>query len=210
MDFYRAGRIPLDRLSSFKDEAERMRFMEEVFERHRKAVIPYPKEELKKAFAEIILLFPFFSPYQGTQEQRSNIQNITAVLLRRYSDGIRLDRSNKTSGLRVVVHPELEKEIFMLKQLTWHYVLLNPRLNSLQFGQRRIIRELFDALQDAATTGGYSLFPNETRDALEAAERDHDLTIRVVADHIAGMSEAQAFKAYSVLTGHSFSEDGNS
>jgi dGTPase len=51
VDFYCAGLIPLDRLTSKKDDSERKRFFDEVFERHERAHIPlrHDRAALEKA-----------------------------------------------------------------------------------------------------------------------------------------------------------------
>jgi dGTPase len=88
-----------------------------------------------------------------------------------------------------------EKEVFMLKQLTWHYVILNPLLATQQHGLRRLIRELFEILHRAADKKNYLVFPFCGSRAVRG----------IIADYLAGMTEQQARKMYLRLCGISAS-----
>jgi dGTPase len=202
-DFYAAGLIPLDRLTSKKDDSERQRFFEEVFERHKRAHFPIPhsRVELERAFAEIILLFPLLGPCRGTIQQRRSLIEHSSVLIGRYINGVLLDKSAKNGG-EVRLDPEHEKEVFMLKQLTWTYVILQSKLATQQHGQRRIIRELFDVYCEAAEQGGEELtvFPPSIREQIEG-NSSKEGCYRIVSDFISGMGERQAVNTHHKLTG---------
>jgi len=98
-----------------------------------------------------------------------------------------------------------EKEVFMLKQLTWHYVILNPLLATQQHGLRRLIRELFEILRRAADKKNYLVFPFAVREQFEPETGDPEPAPRIIADYIAGMTEQQARKMYLRLSGISAS-----
>jgi dGTPase len=89
-------------------------------------------------------------------------------------------------------------EIAMLKQLTWEYVIDNPALATVQYGQKQIIRQLFEILDRLATDrkDWYSL-PISMREQLELSARSSGVVegherSRIVADSIASMSETEA------------------
>lgn len=204
VDFHCAGLVPLDRLTSQKDDSERQRFFDEVFERHQRAHIPlrYERPVLEQAFAEIISEFPNLGPYRGTAEQRANLINHSAFLIKRYINGVTLNRSAQP-GNELQINPEHEKEVFMLKQLTWSYVILDAKLATQQHGQRRIIRELFDVYGQAAIEGrDLTVFPPGIREQIERSPRQEP-RIRLVSDFISGMSERQAVVVHHKLTGTS-------
>src|SRR2546425_3983782 len=203
-DFYRAGRIPLDRLCSQKDDSERKRFYNEVFKRHQEAQIPlpFPSEELEEAFEGMWRLYPIDSPYQGKRCHRSSVRSLIAGLTLRYMNAIRLNIPRDPRDRLVSIDVECKKELFMLKQLTWHYIILGPALAAQQHGQRRIIRELFEIFQKAAANQKeHTIFPYAIRDELEATNRDAELRTRILADFISGMSEQQAVNMHAELTG---------
>jgi dGTPase len=104
-------------------------------------------------------------------------------------------------GSRVKIDEELEKEVAILKELTWTYVIEAPALATQREGQKRIIRLLFEAYTDASESRKrLSLFPPYYRYQVErsksAAQRK-----RIVVDPIAGMTEPQAIASYAQLMG---------
>jgi dGTPase len=205
-DFYRAGLIPLDRLASYKDDSTRKYFFDEVFERHRTPdlALPFPERELEKAFEGIIVYFPIDEPYRGTRTQRGKLRSVTAGLIGRYINAVQLDASKHSVGAGLVIDPERKREVIMWKQLTWHYVILNPALTTQQFGQRKIIRDLFEIFVDAGTNGkDLTVFPFAYRDQLEEICSDGERTVRAVADLVSGLTERQAIILHRRLTGAS-------
>jgi dGTPase len=203
-DFFRAGMIPLDRLSTGKKSLEMGRFLEEVFARE---VSLKPREsELKPVFYRLLGMFPLQLPYSGTNSDRSSLRAFTAGLIATYiRDGIKLSLAG--GGVKLIVLPETEMELTMLKQLTWHYVILNPSLATQQHGQRRVIHDLFTIFRDAADHPEQRpLFPFAFREFLERSDSGSDperaeLRTRVVCDYIAGMTEKQALQLHLKLTG---------
>jgi dGTPase len=200
VDFYRAGLIPMDRLASRKDDSERQRFFDDVLERHSRTHVPlpHPKEQLEKAFSEIVLEFPNLGPFRGSNQQQSNLINHSAFLIKRYIDGVNLENSRSHE---LSIDPELKKEVFMLKQLTWSYVILNPKLATQQHGHRRIISDLFEVYRKFAVENkDLTVFPTGIREQVERSITDTS-RIRIVADFISGMSERQAVVIHQKLTG---------
>jgi dGTPase len=204
VDFYCAGLIPLDRLTSRKDDSQRKHFFDEVFERHNLAHIPLfdTRANLEQAFIDLIPVFPNLGPYRGSEQQRANLINHSAFLIKRYIEGVTLNR-RATPGEELQINAEHKKEVFMLKQLTWSYVILNSKLATQQHGQRRIIRDLFNVYAEAATKGkteDLTVFPVAIREQI-ARTSARALQIRIVSDFISGMSERQAIIVHQKLTG---------
>jgi dGTP triphosphohydrolase len=95
-------------------------------------------------------------------------------------------------------------EIRMLKELTWHYVILNTDLVTVQYGQKRIVRETLNIMIEAASREKqWNLFPGACRGELEAARngpnREQE-TLRIAVDYVAGMTETELIKTYDALT----------
>jgi dGTPase len=145
-DFYCAGIMPLDRLASSGDESERKRFFDEVFVRLADD-LPFRRWELEQAFTSLVTWMPIDQTYLGTREHRASMRYTTANLIHRYIDAVALQVPSAAGVPRIQIDPEKQKEVFMLKQLTWHYVILNPSLGAQQYGQKRLIRELFHMFQ---------------------------------------------------------------
>ena len=206
-DFFRAGLIPLDRL--FVDESEELEtFISHTFERWKlEGTRPIREgitdEQLKVAFlrvAEVIRdTHPISGPYDGSRELRVELRSLTSFLIARYFNGIRLqDPSPRT----VAIDEDLECEVAMLKQLVWHYVIYRPSLGMQQLGQRRVVEVLFTEYRRAAEDPlKRSLLPPSEREMATEAGDDPEALVRVAADTICRMSEAQAVAMYHRITG---------
>ena len=96
-DFYRVGLIPLDRLARYDDEVNK--FLEGAFESLQKSgqTAPYEKSDCQDAFRELLNIFSISEPYQGNKRQRANLRSMTASLIGRYVNAIRL---NAPAGAR--------------------------------------------------------------------------------------------------------------
>jgi hypothetical protein len=76
-------------------------------------------------FIQLRMFFPLDDRYRGTREQQSKLRDHSAGLIARYVKGIQLNRPKRPTEPWVTIDPELEKEVYMWKQLTWHYIILN-------------------------------------------------------------------------------------
>jgi dGTPase len=92
----------------------------------------------------------------------------------------------------------------MLKELVWTYVIEAPALATQQYGQRKIIRELFSIYSEAAAAEDKrKIFPAYYRERLDAAGTDTAETCRICVDLIASLTEAQVINMHQRLTGSS-------
>jgi len=121
----------------------------------------------------------------------------------------------------VAIDARRRRELDVLKQLTWFYVIDDPSLTTSQQGQRRVVGELFDELM--AWVRRVWNVPKERRrlpvpllnlvlsirddkDALRAAASNvQRLQSRTVADYISTLTEAQALNLHQRLIGGSSS-----
>ena len=198
-DFYRAGLIPLDRLVRYDDEVDK--FLEGAITSLQNSgqTVPYEKSDCRDAFQELLGAFPIPEPYEGNRQQRANLRSMTAGLIGRYVNAIRLNAPAAQDDAFVRIDDNAKLEIFVFKQLTWHYVIDNVALASQQYGQRRIIRELFEIFADA---GQVDIFPPSYRELLAQTPNDaKESRLRVVADLLSGMTEQQAIAMHQRLTG---------
>ncbi|MCG8509912.1 MAG: hypothetical protein MI741_11860, partial [Rhodospirillales bacterium] len=202
-DFYEAGRIPLDQL--VHSESERESFYEGVRVRWNENGGIEGLDEHIAAFEQLIQLFPD-EPFLGTRKQRSLLRSLTSKLIEKYISAFTLD---PTAQPPVVIAPIARRETTMLKQLTWHYVILHPSLATEQHAQKHIIRSLFGVYLQAIRDDEWSLLPKRTIDGLEErlnSMPDHERErekVRCVVDLIAGMTEPQAIQLYQRLFGYS-------
>ena len=209
-DFYRVGLIPLDRILS--DPDERDGFLGRAV--NRLGSDRADSDEIKRSFDDLVdsmrLLCPLLAhPYNGERQQRASLRTLTAWLIRRYvTDSVHLQRPAESGGRRVSINEVFLREVAALKQLTWIYVIESPALATQQYGQRRLIADLFDILTNAAAENDFGVFPprfsESLRDALPNAGNHADREIaRTVSDYISGMTEREAVELHRRLSGAS-------
>jgi dGTPase len=222
-DFFRAGLIPLERLS--QDESARAGFAEKVIKRQEEDAKrrPYLKKPPYSAetIAEVLkALLPshFTEPYDGSREQRAALRMFTAHLIDRYVRGtpdapaVKLHVPTDDTSPRLVVSKEARKEVFVLQQLTSTYVFNDPALATVQYGQRHVLETLFDAFLEAARSsdrGTQAVLPRYFRDLLQdflrvanSNEERDILCVRIAADTIAAMTEQQAVNLFRRFAGY--------
>lgn len=218
-DFYVAGFIPLDRLRravlNRKVDIEFDRFMDDVINAANRAnlergePVSVSRADYETIAERLFTLLPFTEPYTGTSRQRADLRRWTSAGITRYSTGIRVRRPTMRNRHRVEIETELRIEVDILKRLTWYYVINNPSLAAQQQGCRTIVRQLYQIYFDAANDSsgkGWFMFPVASREQLQSivASTPTDRTasfIRIVADFIAGLTEAQAIDLYKRSTG---------
>jgi dGTPase len=201
-DFYRAHRIPLHLLADRLYAREREVFFEAVLRRHPdRSGLWADTKTLEESFNQVMVgLFPLNNSYTGAWTERASLRQFTSQLIGRYIGGTSLQIKGNECLLKIDDH--LQREVAMLKELTWVYVIEAPALVSQQFGQRYAIRKLFNIYRDAAQEPKrQNLFPAFYRDALDDAKGDEKQVKRTVIDLIAGMTEAQALAMYTRLVG---------
>lgn len=213
-DFYRVGLIPLDRLAVDSDERER--FFASTFSRwdteklNKNFEGEEARNKLRDAFTRLMELInePIRQLYSGTRRQRAALRSLTSTLIGRYSDGIKLHVPNESNKRRVDLSPDMELELKMLKELTWTYVIRNPRLATQQHGQRKVIRDLFGYFLGAAKDApSRTIFPVPYREQMEQLEQEYAVgdiekaRVRAVIDLIAGLTEQTALDMHRRLTG---------
>jgi dGTPase len=209
-DFYRAGLIPLHLLRpapypGAPNLGERERFLQYVADNKKKipALTGTSDAELSEILEDILGFYFFLSaPYQGTREDRGKLRSFTSQLVNRYINGIWLIPIAK-DGRVVKADINYKKEIALLKQLTWYYVIDAPGLALQQHAQRRIIDFLYEVfLIEAQKSLPSSLLPPYYRERLRLGKgRGADRPERVVIDLIAGMTESRAILTYRKLKG---------
>lgn len=195
-DFYRAGLVPLDRLAS--DEAERGRFLVA------KASDP---ELANDVLLRLLSIAPIEGPFDGTHKSRARSKQLSSSLVDRYIRGTAIATSNRSEfGIDIV--PELVYEVDLLKQVTRFYVIESDAVRSQRYGQRTVIRRLYEELLDDATrlSKGSRLLPPLYRELI-AVDRSASNTIRCVADFISSLTEPQAIAFHNRITGTSLGAD---
>lgn len=204
-DFFRAGLIPLDRLSRPGPEIETLkRLLEETEEADSMALGGYGAKDLVERLAAPLALYGPDSSYAHTVSLRAKMRQFGSELITRYLEAFRLADDMETGLPGLEIDPTCRQEVEALKLLVRVYVIRRPGLAVVQHGQERIIRCLFDRYFEASrrgTSGDRRLFPVAARERLRDCDGSERARARIVIDLIAGLTEESAIALHQGLEG---------
>jgi dGTPase len=197
-DFYRAGLIPLDRLCREKSD-DFDRFIEEWKGEARGVTVteidahrPIIRNWLTLSFGDV--------EGSPTFRQRAVLRTRTASLIGRFVTNVSLQKRDP-EGSAIQVPVEDRVLLKFCQRLVWQYVIKNPALATQQFGQRRVIRTLFEVYVHAAKRKR-DLIPPRYYGELDGAANDAART-RLAADIVASLTDSQANLMFGRFTGAS-------
>lgn len=204
IDFYCAGKIPLEQLRSSDDigEAERKAFFDEVFSRE-DITEPGEQERLRNAFFGIIELFPLDRRYKGTVEERWKVWQFITMLISRYVDAFDVKDGPTREEPLVKIEPNAVDEIRILKQLTWHYVIHDNELATPQRGQVYAVGTVFNTLSEVVRDRKLLKLFSPRFEKLIRDTSDENLILRYVCDYVSGMTEKEVLTVHNKLNGTS-------
>lgn len=206
LDFFRSGKIPIDRLKT--DKMEYFRFFNGILSRRPE----WEKEEAEYAAAlsNLIADFPFYPErrFRDSNENHMRLQLFATSLIRPFVQAITYVPGAKPPGPIVRIDPLARRQVDLLKQFTWHYIILNQDLALPQAGQRKAVRTIFRKLLLAARRRDLHLFPAAIQDSLswnqfmDSSSGVKNLKeVRLVADYIAGMTEKELMRVFRAMEG---------
>lgn len=188
------------------DDPERDRFLKYVWSRKDgiSELQEIGEQELDNTFRQLMTAYVRIEgAYDGTRAQSARVRNFASSLVNRYINGVSLEEKEGQTTLKV---DELKsKELAVLKQLTWCYVIERPGLAVQQHAQRRLIDFLFDVFQNEVKRSPSHLLPPYYQERLQDVIAHEGVngngSKRTVCDLIAGMTEYQAITLYRRLSG---------
>lgn len=206
-DFFRAGLIPLEILASpvtgCAGEAhdELNRFLESACERL-EVTDETERESHRLAFVAAMDTAPAWRKYVGSQEQRTALRSWTSALIGKFVESATLSEG------RCSLPTDLRRQVDMLKQLTWVYVIDAPNLATQQEGYRRVIRDLFGLYLNAIDDKKWHVLPPRFGDQMESdpdalfeGESVVQRTMRLASDIVAGFGDMEALSMHRRLMG---------
>jgi dGTPase len=199
LDFFCAGRIPIDRRKG-RASVERGRLLSGMF--LRKPTWAKARPEYEETLLSIVEEFPFEPDerFTASAADRARLFDFSTGLIRHFVQSIRIRIPTRDNARLVVIDAEAQREVEVLKQFIWEYVILNPDLSVPQEGQRAAIRTVFERLLQAAKKKDYHLFPPAYYELISEA-RINEECVRVVADCVSGMTEKEIIHFYHCLRG---------
>jgi len=207
-DFYRSGHIPL---ADYKPKSETLkRFLEYA---SKPEALGELEPEIISAFENLLTFMPK-TAYAGTDEDHAVLDMVRSTMLTQFIDSTTLEQG-------VLRRDEVQDKLnALVKQLIWFHVIDGPRLASIQIGQQRIVRELFEVLAPVALTAyrvddgdhpddqlvrrlPYNLrvYIDRTRANSGPTYKLRECVYRGLADFISSLSDEDAYYQHSVLVG---------
>jgi len=208
-DLFRAGLIPLDRLSKVPEA--RAEFAEWVAGRWVREHQEVTAGDIDAALAQILAFFGIWDPFDGTGNHRARLRMFASFLTRRYVEQtyLLLDTSHGRNMWSVDIPGSYRLEVEVLKQLTWRYVIEKPSLAAQRHGHKAVIRGLFEVYMDAADSTrshvATALLPARVREEVERIDLmpgAEAARARIVCDAICSMSDDEAMRMHARLSGH--------
>jgi dGTPase len=199
LDFYRGGLIPVElvrRMPGLPDSVERQSFLDRMFARHSAWVSE--RTAYEDALDGILDVFPFDQSHRYASDlaEEQALYQFATQLITRYANAI-TPTADASLGM-VSIQNDARREVDVLKEFIWQYVILNPEMAQLQAGQRRAVRLVFREALGAATRGEAHFFPAAFRGRLNNGSSKTD-TVRVAADYVAGLTERELLSVYGRL-----------
>jgi len=205
-DFYRSGLVPINELLQEGYSKEREQFKNYLFDK--KGISKSYVEQFFTKKLRGIASPELDTPFDGSDSNIAAINKFTSALIEKYlsvdSDAIYLKVNN---GEPVMQRPDrFDKDIDILKQLTFYYVINDNRLISQQHGQREIIEQLFKFFEEQVEEGSEyaNIVPSPYRERLDSIDSCNKMMqIRNIVDIISSLTEQQTVQLHKRLSGQS-------
>lgn len=207
-DFYRAGLIPLEHLVLNNDEFEAFitEWKKDLDERPDPRVTSEAINDHLDLFLSSIDLFRPRQAYRGIFNQRAGLRERTSALIQEFILSVGVE--NHEGRARLTVQPEQQLRMRFLQRLVWYYVIDNPRLGTLQRGQRNIIKMLYRTYLRGVRQRDVSTVPPTFHEELEslgsASKPGNSPSVResrLAADIVASFTDYQAGLMFRRITG---------
>ena len=153
--------------------------------------------------------------------RRRRVEPFVGKRIGRYIQAARLETDvNFLSGLsnryryRLAIDPQVLAECAIFKQLAFEVVFLSPQLKQLEHKGSRMLRLMWEVLEQRYIEGGsidgqnFQLLPADTAEEIAAAP-DAAARARLVCDFLAGMTDGYAARTYKRLFSPDFGSIGD-
>jgi dGTPase len=195
VDFYCAGKIPLHLLADSSrgntlGAREREAFLEGAFRRNPRLAEQQTecRKVLEVAFG---ITGSISSGYTGVQQQARDLWGFSSELITRYVNAIELvDYESRPDKSCVSIRPMDRLQTDVLKELTWYYVINDSDLKAIQFGQTKMIRELFSVVHEEIEAERLGILPKGFQELIKSGNGAIP-SARWAADYISGMTERE-------------------
>jgi dGTPase len=214
-DFYLAGLIPLELLATDWDEFDRF-ITEWLRESPHNPVARVVKANPHRFQNFLDATYNLKGQYPpGSFEQKAQIKRISSQLIQTYIQSVELSSEYGNQSDTMIsrrgylkYNRNRAEELKFLQRIVWAYVISDPRLATQRYGQKRIIKTLFEIYLEAIGDRDLSFIPARfVKEFLEIEQQTGNKTemspekTRMAVDIIAGLSETEAVLQYRRLLG---------
>ena len=206
-DFYLAGLIPLELLATDRDEFTRFieRWLGDFPNNYFAKIVRSQQNRFQNFLNATYNLKGQYRP--GSFEQKAQIKRISSQLIQTYIQSVKLSQHYGGRGY-LQYNQAKEEELKFLQRIVWHYVISNPRLATQRYGQKKIIRTLFEVYLEAIHRSDLTFIPArfvkeflDLKTLEDKGENKEQEKTRMAVDIVAGLSEAETVLQYRRLTG---------
>lgn len=200
-DYVRAGIVEL---SKSRIERDGGRLISRVIRRLSDKNTSYSETGVAEALEDLLHRQVLPEDYHGSLENEYSLQSWVTANITRCEEAVSIEND------KIVIDPDAQYLVEVLKAITWEYVIDCPPLAAAQEGQRRIITKLFEYLMEwvdsrretapIALQQGMTRIAEETKGMAESQRTDY-LGRRGVADFIASLTDTQAMDLYKRMGG---------
>ncbi len=202
-DFHRVGVIQWQEIVSEKDRGGLIQSVVKDWEDKEKEDFPADASvrvtDALERITRKLTPFPTIASqtYNGEREQRRQLRNFTSVLIGHYVRALKL--SSSRNGPAVIIEQWALDEVRVLKYFARRYIISLPALHAQQYGQKKIIRDLFGVFLREGKDRNFKLFPARLRYIWQ--EFPKEAPARLAADCVASLTENEVYQLHGRLMG---------
>ncbi|MGM1057878.1 deoxyguanosinetriphosphate triphosphohydrolase family protein [Saccharothrix sp. Mg75] len=215
-DWWHAGYIPLTMLCQSK--AARQHLADEVVAatsnriNATKSHVESTIENLFGVSGAFANFHDLGTEYDGSSEAKEAMRHLKSELFTKFVNGARAegDIALGRHRAKLVIDDQVRLENAILKQLVWTFVIEHPRMATHQRGQRAVVSFLVETYASLVCEGNASsldVLPRDRRERIKRLKQQADRSgnkhevLRLIADHVAGMTDAYATMMHQRLSG---------
>lgn len=223
-DFYRSGRVALDRIKLTASSKIRTAEWKDLFTFSSGKILKVPElaswsaEDLEKFLLNHIIPALPGAAFTGSRQSHASLQAFSSAMIRRLQDECHLEIDSQ-GRMSLSIHPKGLVIAEFLKSITQYYVIHDTTVETMQMGQRLVVSQLFlslhqlsvDAFLDKrhnlaaqrrlpARLKDYAQLSLDTSEA-EAFRDDEGRLARAVIDFLCSLTDKQAGFLHQRITG---------
>lgn len=203
-DYFRAGLIPLHDLERNAD-----RFIAYAIKNlgDKETTQGFDSARFAQSWRSTFAERPIRTPFSDTRNDRIVLHSLMSAAISQFIEAVQL--LNHPPYVRI--NETTQYVVEALKKLTWYYVIDSPALATLQRGQKTLIKNLLDEINDLLINPMSPKLPTALRELFLMSMEDPEMAYlerrqvqrRVACDYICSLTEDQAMDMYERMSGSS-------